>query len=103
MNYKRYGTTYRVKDTKKFALFIATLFIILIVLITTGRPDKVQIEYRPYTVSYKETYWGLARKAQEKGLNKDIRDIVDEMIEKSGIMAHDLKAGDTIWIPFVQE
>ena len=104
MNIKKEPITsrLRIKNKVRFTLFISILIItILAAFIPAQKPQ--QIEYRPYIVRYGDTYWQLARKAQENGYNADIRIIIDRMVERSGIKAHELKEGDTIWIPFVQE
>ena len=90
----------RIKNKARFALF-ATLLIITIFAAFIPAKQEQQIEYRPYVVSYGDTYWQLARKAQNNGYNADIRIIIDRMVERSGIKAHELKEGDTIFIPEV--
>ena len=95
----------RIQSRLRFILF---LLLILLPVITffiqhTGSMKTKQIEYRPYIVGYGDTYWQLARKAQDNGYNADIRIIVEEMTEKSGIKAHELREGDTIWIPEIMQ
>jgi hypothetical protein len=92
----------RIKNKARFTLFIGILIITILAAFITAQKEQ-QIEYRPYVVSCGDTYWQLARKAQENGYNADIRVIIDSMVERSGIKAHELKEGDTILIPFVQE
>lgn len=90
----------RIKNKARFTLF-ATLLIITILAAFIPAKQEQQIEYRPYVVGYGDTYWQLARKAQDNGYKADIRIIIDRMIERSGIKAHELKEGDTIFIPEV--
>jgi len=63
-----------------------------------------QVEYKPFKVAYGDTYWGIAKQLQQAGYKPraDIRDIVHELIQKSGIKAHELREGDTIFIPVVE-
>jgi len=44
---------------------------------------------------------GIAKSLQEQGYRSraDIRDVVHELISKSSIPAHELREGDTIYIP----
>lgn len=95
----------RIQNRLRFILF---LLLILLPVITffiqhTGRTETKWVEYRPYVVSYGDTYWQLARKAQDNGYNADIRVIIDRMVERSGIKAHELKEGDIIWIPEIMQ
>ena len=102
MNIKKEPITsrLRIKNKARFTLFVSILIItILAAFIPVQKPQ--QIEYRPYQVGYGDTYWQLARKAQDNGYNADIRVIIDRMVERSGIKAHELKEGDTIFIPEV--
>jgi len=59
------------------------------------------VNYKPYRVAYGDTYWGIAKQLQEQGYRSraDIRDVVHELISKSSIPAHELREGDTIYIP----
>src|SRR5699024_4179947 len=94
------ATQLRIKNKTRLTLCVS-IVIRTILAALMPRPKPQQIEYRPYKVGYGDTYWQLARKAQDNGYNADIRIIVDEMTERSGIKAHELKEGDTIFIPEV--
>lgn len=52
-------------------------------------------------VAFGDTYWGIAKELQEAGYRPwaDIRDVVHELVEMSGIPAHELREGDIIYIP----
>lgn len=80
------------------------IIIISAICIITIRVLDSEEEYEPtgfieYRVAYGDTYWSIARQLQEKGYKKDIRRIVDELIEMSGIRPEDLKENDIIVIP----
>ena len=94
----------RLRIRSKVRLLIS-LLIVLCTLSTLfmHRTGTSQTSYRPYTVSYGDTYWDIAIQLQEQGYKPraDIRSIVFEIVTESGIPAHELKAGDTIYIPDV--
>lgn len=90
----------RIKNKVRFTLFTALIIITILAAFMPAKQEQ-QIEYRPYIVGYGDTYWQLAREAQDNGYREDIRIIVDEMIEKTGIQPHELKEGDIVWIPEV--
>ena len=104
MNIKKEPITSRLRITNKarFVLFVSILIITILAAFIPAQKEQ-QIEYKPYVVGYGDTYWQLARKAQNNGYNADIRIIVDRMVERSGIKAHELKEGDTIFIPDMEE
>ena len=83
--------------------FIVSLIIIIYAICSFFIPDKTtaQVNFIPYKVSYGDTYWNIAKELQAKGYksNKDIRIVVDELVAKSGIKAHELKEGDIILVP----
>lgn len=90
----------RIQNRLRFILF---LLLILLPVITffiqhTGRTETKWVEYQ---VGYGEYYWNIAKGLQTKGYKPraDIRLIVDELQEMSGIPAHELMEGDTIYIP----
>jgi len=86
--------------------FIVSL-IILLAILATLIPEKgtSQVNYKPYRVAYGDTYWDIAKQLQQAGYKPrvDIRMIVHELIQKSGIKAHELKDGDIIYIPELGE
>lgn len=89
--------------------FVRTItFVVLLLLLYTAflyiipqRQEKIE-EFIEYRVAYGDTYWELAKRAQEEGLNMDIREIIHIMINKSGIKASDLREGDIIYIPKIK-
>lgn len=89
----------RIRNKIRFIVSLIILFTVISILI----PDKgtSQVEFTEYQVSYGDTYWGIAQDLQRQGYRPraDIRDIVHELISKSGIPAHELKEGDTIYVP----
>ena len=81
------------------------MFVLVVVLtvlaILIPKKETSQVSYKPYRVAYGDTYWGIAKQLQQAGYKPkaDIRMIVHELIQKSGIKAHELREGDTIFIP----
>lgn len=90
----------RIKNKTRFVLFVAIL-IITILVIFIPKESRSNIEYKPYKVGFGDTYWGIAQELQEAGYRPwaDIRDVVHELVEMSGIPAHELREGDIIYIP----
>lgn len=91
---------YRIKNKKRFIVFLMIILLPFVAILIPNKAES-QVNYVPYVVGYKEYYWHIARGLQEDGYNKDIRDIVDELVRQSGIPAHGLKEGDTIYIPYL--
>jgi hypothetical protein len=100
---KRYEPPRRRLRIRNKIIFTVSLILILLALSAILIPKKgtSQVSYKPYKVGYGDTYWQIAKDLQAAGYRSrtDIRDIVHELIQKSGIMAHELKEGDTIYIP----
>ncbi|MCM8901302.1 hypothetical protein KVG29_08725 [Caldicoprobacter algeriensis] len=94
----------RIKNKTRFVLFI-TLLIITSLMIFIPKESRSNIEYKPYRVAFGDTYWHIAMELQEAGYRPwaEIRDIVHELVKVSGIPAHELKEGDTIYIPDLKE
>lgn len=90
----------RIKNKLRFTLFILVI-VLTVFTFLIPRNGTGQVSYKPYQVSYGDTYWGIAKELQKQGYRPkaDIRDVVHELIELSGIPAHELKEGDTIYIP----
>lgn len=86
----------KIRLTVFLLLIVCTLLAILI-----PKKGTSQVEFVPYTVRYGDTYWHIAKELQQNGYRSrdDIRNVVDELIQKSGIMAHELKEGDIILVP----
>ena len=101
--YEPARTRLRIRNKKRF---IVSLMLILCTLLAILIPKKgtSQVSYKPYRVAYGDTYWGIAKQLQQAGYKPraDIRMIVHELIQKSGIKAHELKEGDTIFIPVME-
>jgi len=92
----------RIKNRIRLAIFL--LFILLaFLLIFIPNIGAGQVNYKPYTVVYGDTYWNIAKELQQNGYRSrdDIRNVVDELIQKSGIKAHELKEGDVIYVPAI--
>lgn len=89
----------RIRNKTRFVVCLIILLTIIAFLI----PEKgtSQVNWKSYHVSYGDTYWGIAKELQKNGYRPrdDIRAIVDELVRKSGIMAHELREGDTILVP----
>ena len=98
--YEPARTRLRIRNKKRL---IVSLMLILCTLLAIFIPKKgtSQVSYKPYRVAYGDTYWGIAKQLQQSGYKPraDIRDIVHELISKSGIKPHELKEGDTIYVP----
>ena len=92
----------RLRIRNKKRLIVSLMLIVLAFLaIIIPRQGTSQVSYKPYRVAYGETYWQIAKSLQEQGYRPraDIRDVVHELISKSSIPAHELREGDTIYIP----
>lgn len=101
--YEPARTRLRIRNKKRF---IVSLMLIVCTLLAILIPKKgtSQVSYKPYKVGYGDTYWQIAKDLQKQGYRAraDIRDIVHELIQKSGIKAHELREGDTIFIPVME-
>lgn len=93
---RRLRIKHKLRLTVFLLLIVCTLFIIFI-----PKKGTSQVSYKPFKVSYGDTYWQIAKQLQKQGYRSraDIRDVVHELISKSGIPAHELKEGDTIYVP----
>ena len=92
----------RLRIRNKKRLIVSLILIVLAFLaIIIPRQGTSQVEFVEYQVKYGDTYWQIAKQLQQNGYRTkdDIRNIVDELIRKSGIKAHELKEGDIIQIP----
>lgn len=89
----------RIRNRIRFIVFLLLLLCTLLTIFI--RKGASQAEYRPFKVGYGDTYWQIAKDLQEQGYRSraDIRDVVYELIQKSGIKAHELREGDTIYLP----
>ena len=100
---KRYEparTRLRIRNKKR--LMVSLILIVLTFLfIIIPHQGTSQVSYKPYKVGYGDTYWQIAKALQKQGYRAraDIRDVVHELISKSGIPAHELKEGDIIYLP----
>lgn len=93
---RRLRIKHKLRLTVFLLLIVCTLLAILI-----PKKGTSQVEFVEYQVKYGDTYWQIAKQLQQNGYRTkdDIRNIVDELIRKSGIKAHELKEGDIIYIP----
>ena len=92
----------RLRIRNKKRLMVSLILIVLAFLfIIIPHQGTNQVNYKPYRVAYGDTYWQIAKQLQEEGYRPraDIRDIVHELIQKSGIKAHELREGDIIYLP----
>lgn len=92
----------RLRIRNKKRLIVSLILIVLAFLaIIIPRQGTSQVNYKPYRVAYGDTYWQIAKGLQANGYKPraDIRVVVDELIEQSGIPAYKLREGDTIYIP----
>lgn len=93
-------TRLRIRNKKR--LMVSLILIVLAFLfIIIPHQGTNQVNYKPYRVAYGDTYWGIAKSLQEQGYRprSDIRDVVHELVQKSGIKAHELREGDIIYLP----
>ncbi len=93
-------TRLRIRNKKR--LIVSLILIVLAFLaIIIPRQGASQVSYKPFIVGYGDTYWQIAKDLQGRGYKPraDVRDVVHELISKSGIPAHELREGDTIYIP----
>ena len=90
----------RIRSKKRLTVFLLIILLALL-LIFIPKIGTSQVNYKPYTVGYGDTYWDIAKQLQAQGYKprRDIREIVDELIKTSSIPAHELREGDTIYIP----
>ena len=97
---RRLRIKHKLRLTVFLLLIVCTLLAILI-----PKKGTSQVSYKPYKVGYGDTYWQIAKDLQKQGYRAraDIRDIVHELISKSGIPAHELKEGDIIYLPDFEE
>ena len=104
---KRYEPPRRRLRIRNIKRLIVSLILLLLAFLTVFIPKRgtSQVNFKPYQVGYGDTYWGIAKQLQKQGYRAkdDIRAVVDELIKKSGIMAHELKEGDVILIPDTEE
>ena len=93
---RRLRIKHKLRLTVFLLLIVCTLLAILI-----PKKGTSQVSYKSYKVGYGDTYWQIAKDLQKQGYRAraDIRDVVHELISKSGIPAHELKEGDTIYVP----
>lgn len=93
---RRLRIKHKLRLTVFLLLIVCTLLAILI-----PKKGTSQVNYKPYRVAYGDTYWQIAKDLQKQGYRAraDIRDVVHELISKSGIPAHELKEGDIIYLP----
>ena len=93
---RRLRIKHKLRLTVFLLLIVCTLLAILI-----PKKETSQVDFKPYQVGYGDTYWGIAKQLQKQGYRAkdDIRAVVDELIKRSGIMAHELKEGDIVYIP----
>ena len=92
----------RIRNKKRFTMsLIIIVLTLLTIIIPHLKQETSQVNYKPYRVAYGDTYWQIAKQLQEQGYRPgaDIRDIVRELVKKSGIKAHELKEGDIVFIP----
>ena len=90
----------RIRNKKRLIVSLILIVLAFFVIIIPHQGTS-QVNYKPFKVSYGDTYWQIAKQLQEEGYRPraDIRDIVHELISKSGIKPHELKEGDTIYVP----
>ena len=96
----------RLRIRNKFRFILILLLVICTVsTFFIHRIAQSQTAYRPYQVRFGDTYWDIAKQLQAQGYKprRDIREIVDELIRASGIPAHQLREGDTIYIPVLEQ
>lgn len=90
----------KIKNRLRFIMFIVIAVLLFCSTIKHNKAEE-QIRWVEYEVSEGEYYWHIARSLQQQGYKSrtDIRRVVDQLEEMSGIPAYELKAGDTILVP----
>lgn len=90
----------RVKNKARLTIALLILVTILLIIFIPTRVAS-QVNYKPFKVAYGDTYWEIARELQASGYRPrtDVRVIVGELVQQSGIRAHELREGDTIYVP----
>lgn len=93
----------RIKNRTRFIVFMLIVVSVIIALFIP-KEGHSNVEYMSYRVGYGDTYWTIAKKLQEQGYRPwaDVRDIVHELVELSGIPAHELREGDIILVPITE-
>ena len=93
-------TRLRIRNKKRLMVSLILIVLAFLTIIIPYQGTN-QVNYKPYRVAYGDTYWGIAKRLQEQGYRprSDIRDVVHELVQKSGIKAHELREGDTILLP----
>lgn len=90
----------RIRNKRRLVVFLL-LILLTFLAVFIPKTGVGQTNYKPFKVAYGDTYWQIAKELQEQGYKPraDIRSIVFEIVTESGIPAHELKEGDTIYIP----
>lgn len=94
-----------VKDKKKFIrgiIFIITITIGLVLLMTNVTLSHQEIKYKTVSVVSGDTLWKIAEKEQNKNAyykNKDIRDIIEDIKEINNLETSSLKVNQALEIP----
>lgn len=94
----KYVIVNKVKFTFSCTLMILTaIMIVNIVMGITSAIANKNSETITIYASAGDTLWGIA--AKNNPLDKDVRDVVDDIIKLSGLESSDIKAGERLVIP----
>lgn len=98
----------RVANKERLALSLITTVLLLCTITypfyrKPANKMADEIIQKPYTVGHGDTYWQISKALQADGYkkDKDIREVVHDLVKWSGIKAHELKEGDIILLPFL--
>ena len=93
-----------VKKFKRSILMILGIFVVLILLIGKSSYSHKEIEYKTICVEAGDTLWNIACLESETNsyyTNKDIRFIVDDIIEQNNLNSNNLKINQRLIIPIL--
>ena len=96
------GKIYRIKSGGRFTLFVAFLLVVIVMasnslLGLNNASSLTQKQYIEIEVEYGDTLWDIANRYMPD--NNDVRRSVYTLCNINGIYAHELKAGQTLFIP----
>lgn len=94
----------RIVNFKKFIRSVFILFTIILILslfITKSTLSHTEIQYKTIYVSSGDTLWSIAQNLQDTEYyqNKDIRDVVYDLMEKNALSSSSLYTNQELKIP----
>lgn len=95
----------KIVNMKKFIRSILIVFILILLLsliIVKSTLSHKEIKYKTFNISYGETLWSIALNEQKYNSyyqNKDVRDIIYDLIQINDLKNNQLYANEEIIIP----